>query len=186
MAQQLMEDADYADGFVLPITYLANETCTPLADYLASALDQINITIELTALSGMPEFMPAVAAVHNAYADTGEAPATPGAFLYDPGWPGNPEVAIDLTNGFYWGKDNTLFYDEDITALVDQVLTTLDNEARYALAKQAWAAIDALMPVVPIALEVQSSFSTANITYAKTHVGGMAAGPTQLVDLTIS
>jgi ABC-type transport system substrate-binding protein len=186
MARQLMEDANYADGFVFPVTYNATETLTPLADYLASALDQINITVELTSVSGMPELMPAIAAVHNARLNGEEVPSTPGAFLCSTGWPGNPEVSIDLTNSFYWGKDNTLFYDEDITALIDQVLSTLDDETRWDIARQAWAAINALLPEIPIGVEYQVSFSTPNITYTKTHIGGMNMGPTQLVDLTVS
>jgi ABC-type transport system substrate-binding protein len=107
-------------------------------------------------------------------------------FLYDPGWPGNPEVAIDLTNSFFWGKDNTLFKDTEINDLINQVLTTIDDDARYELAKQAWAKINDLLPEIPIGLEVQTNMMKTNITYTKSVGGAMTAGPMQLVDLTIS
>ena len=184
MAQQLMEEAGYADGFTLPLTYLVTEWGDELADYLASALAQINIEVELNAIAGMPDFMPAIAAVHNAYVNGETVPATPAAFVYDPGWPGNPEVSIDLTNGFYMAKDNTLFDSPAIDALVDEVLSTLDDEARYEVAGQAWTAINDLLPVIPVGLEVQVNMMTPNITYIKS-VGGMAAGPTNLIDLKV-
>jgi len=183
-AQELMEEAGYADGFTFPITYLVTEWGANLADYLASALAQINITVELTAIAGMPDFMPSIAAVHNSYVNGETVPATVGAFVYDPGWPGNPEVSIDLTNGFYMAKDNTLFDNPAINDLVDEVLSTLDDEARYEVAGQAWAAIDELLPVIPIGLEVQVNMMKPNITYVKS-VGGMATGPTNLIDLRI-
>lgn len=184
MAQQLMEEAGYADGFTLPLTYLVTEWGDELADYLASALAQINIEVELNAIAGMPDFMPAIAAVHNAYVNGETVPATPAAFVYDPGWPGNPEVSIDLTNGFYMAKDNTLFDNAAIDDLVDQVLSTLDDEARYEVARQAWTAIDELLPVIPIGLEVQVSMMKPNIKYVKS-VGGMATGPMNLIDLRV-
>jgi peptide/nickel transport system substrate-binding protein len=185
MAQDLMAAAGYAAGFDLPLTYLATETVTPLAEYLTSALAQININVELNGIAGMPDFMGAIGGVHNAYfIDGGPTPASPGAFLYDPGWPGNPEVAIDLTNGFYSGKDNTLFDDGAIDALVDQVLSELDDDIRYALAADAWELIDDLLPAIPIAQEVQTSFSSPTVVYIKS-IGGMMQGPRQLVDLRI-
>jgi len=183
-ARQLMKEAGYENGFTLPITYLVTEWGDELADYLASALAQINIKVELTAIAGMPDFMPAIAAIHNAYVKGETVPATPGAFVYDPGWPGNPEVSIDLTNGFYMAKDNTLFDNAAIDDLVDQVLSTLDDEPRYKVAKQAWTAINDLLPTIPIGLEVQVNMMKPNIKYVKS-VGGMATGPTNLIDLRV-
>jgi ABC-type transport system substrate-binding protein len=67
---------------------------------------------------------------------------------------------------------------------VDQVLSTLDDEARYEVAGQAWTAIDELLPVIPIGLEVQVSMMKPNIKYVKS-VGGMATGPMNLIDLRV-
>jgi ABC-type transport system substrate-binding protein len=184
MAEDLMTAAGEGGGFAMNITYLITETVTPLAEYLASALEDINITVTLTGIAGMPGFMGALTSIHNVYFAGNATPATPNAFLCDPGWPGNPEVSIDLTNGFYSGKDNTLFDDATIDAKVDQVLTELDDDTRYGYAADAWELIDALMPAIPIGQEVQTNFSIPTIVYIKS-IGGMAAGPRQLVDLRV-
>ena len=184
-AKDLMAAAGYADGFDLDMGYLVSETTSPLAEYVSNALSALNIRVKLIAYPDMPFIMPAIAALHNAYAANEAVPESPGAFCSSQGWPGNPECTISLTNGFYWGKDNTLFYDEDITALVDQALTTLDDEDRWDIAKEAWAAIDELLPQIPIAQEVHTSFLQPNISYTES-VSGLYAGPTQLVDLSIS
>jgi ABC-type transport system substrate-binding protein len=184
-AEALLTAAGYGGGgFSLNITYLATETVTPLAEYLTGALADIGITVNLNGIAGMPDFMGSIAGVHNTYfgGNITGTPATPNAFLYDPGWPGNPEVAIDLTNGFYAGKDNTLFDNTGINDLVDQVLTTLTDSTRYGLAADAWEDIDTLLPAIPIGQEVQTNFSKATVVYIKS-VGGMTQGPRQLVDL---
>jgi peptide/nickel transport system substrate-binding protein len=183
-ARDLMAAAGYAAGFDFPLCYLATETVTPLAEYLTSALAEININVELDGIAGMPDFMGAIGGIHYAYFGGEATPASPGAFLYDPGWPGNPEVAIDLTNGFYSGKDNTLFDDGAIDALVDQVLSELDDSTRYGLAADAWELIDDLLPAIPVGQEVQTNFSIPTVVYIKS-IGGMMQGPRQLVDLRI-
>lgn len=186
-ATQLMQEAGYLSGFSLNITYLATETVTPLADYLASALAAINITVHLNAISGMPDFMNTIANIHNIYFahNATPTPVSPNAFLYDPGWPGNPEVAIDLTNGFYAAKDNTLFDDSTINGLVDQVLSAVDDTTRWNIAKTAWSNINALLPAIPIGQEVQTNFSKANVVYIKSVGNIMVEGPRQLVDLRV-
>jgi ABC-type transport system substrate-binding protein len=107
-----------------------------------------------------------------------------GVFLFDVGWPGNPDPSINLTNGFYSGKQNSLYYTPELDALVSQAIQTIDDDARAAIVTQAVQMIQAAEPVVPICLEVATSVSAANVTYTKSY-GGMGAGPTRLSDLTM-
>lgn len=109
----------------------------------------------------------------------------PVVFLFDYGWPGNPEPVINLTNGFYMGKGNTLYDNKDVTSLIDQALQTMDDAARAKLVKQAYTTINNDLPFVPIALEVVTTMLKSNITYTKS-VGGMNAGPANLNDLSVS
>ena len=178
-AQQLMEEAGLADGFTMPIVYASfMEWGTDLADYISSALAAINIQVELTGVSTMPEFMGTVEDLHKGVGD-------PVVFLFDFGWPGNPEPVINLTNGFYMEKGNTLYDNPGVYDLVSQALETTDNDARAELVSQAYATINEDLPFVPICLEVATTMMTSNIEYEKS-VGGMAAGPANLIDLTVN
>jgi peptide/nickel transport system substrate-binding protein len=183
-AQQLMADAGYAEGFDFPIAYAAwMEWGSALADYLASALAQININVELTGISAFPDFADKWASMHNAYVAGEELPPTMN-LLFDVGWPGNPEVCINLTNALYMEKDNCLWDNAEVYDLVAEALQTLDNDARAALAKQAYAIINEELPMIPIVLEVAVTMMESNITYTAS-VGGMTAGPLNLIDLTV-
>jgi peptide/nickel transport system substrate-binding protein len=183
-AQQLMADAGYADGFDFPMVYPTwTEWGAALADYLASALAQININVELTGISAFPDFADKWASKHNAYV-AGEELPPPMNLLFDCGWPGNPEVVINLTNALCMQKDNCLWDNPEVYDLVMEALKTLDNDARAELAKQAYAIINEQLPMIPIVLEVTTYMMESNITYVAS-VGGMAAGPLNLVDLTV-
>jgi len=178
MATQLMEDAGYADGFTMPLYYPTfMEWATDLADYLTSALQAINIDVELIGLSTFPEFMGTVAGMH--FGDVEAA-----TILFDVGWPGNPDPVINLTNGFYMEKDNTLYDNPEVYDLISQALATVDNDARAALVSQAYTIINDDLPFIPICLEVATTMTRQGITYSKS-VGGMNAGPSNLIDLTV-
>jgi peptide/nickel transport system substrate-binding protein len=182
-AKDLMKEAGYEKGFDLPLAYPTwMEWSKDLADYLASALKQININVKLTGVSDMPHFMPMVAEIHNNY--VAGKPTTPMCFLFDTGWPGNPEPVINLTNGFYMEKDNTLYDNKEVYALIKQALGTVDNAARAKLIKQAYAIINNDLPFVPIVLEVATSMMKSNIEYVPS-IGGMTAGPANLIDLRV-
>jgi ABC-type transport system substrate-binding protein len=176
-AQRLMADAGYADGFEMPVTYAAfMEWSSTLLDYITSQLELINITVVPTGLTDFMEFMGGMEQWHAPHTEGG------GAFLFDVGWPGNPDPSINLTNGFYSGKRNSLYYTDELDALVSQVIETIDDDARAALITQAVQMIAEARPVVPICLEVATSMSAPNVTYTKSY-GGMGAGPTRLSDL---
>jgi peptide/nickel transport system substrate-binding protein len=178
MAQQLMEEAGYADGFDMPVYYPTfMEWATDLADYLTSALQAININVELVGLSTFPEFMGTIEDLHKGVGD-------PSVILFDFGWPGNPEPVINLTNGFYMEKGNTLYDNPEVYDLISEALATLDNDARAELVSQAYAIINDDLPFVPICLEVATTMMKSNMEYKKS-VGGMAAGPANLIDLTV-
>ncbi len=178
-ATQLMEDAGYADGFTMPMYYPTfMEWATDLADYLSSALQAININVELIGLSTFPEFMGTVAGIH--FGDVESA-----VILFDVGWPGNPEPVINLTNGFYMAKDNTLYDNPAVYDLITEALATVDNSARAELVSQAYTIINDDLPFIPICLEVATTMTRSGITYSKS-VGGMNAGPSNLIDLTVN
>jgi peptide/nickel transport system substrate-binding protein len=178
-AQRLMADAGYADGFEMPVTYAAwMEWSSTLLDYITAQLEQINITVVPTGLTDFMEFMHGMEQWHAPHTEGG------GVFLFDVGWPGNPDPSINLTNGFYSGKQNSLYYTPELDALVSQAIQTIDDDARAAIVTQAVQMIQAAEPVVPICLEVATSVSAANVTYTKSY-GGMGAGPTRLSDLTM-
>ena len=182
-AKQLMKDAGYEKGFTMPVTYPTfMEWAVNLSDYLASALKEINITIQLNGISGFPQFMGSIATIHNAYVK-GEK-TTPSVFLFDVGWPGNPDPTIDLTNGFDMRKDNTLYDNAELGALVAKALQTVDNSERAKVVKQAYVIINNNLPDIPIVLEVATSFLKSNITYTP-QTGGMTAGPMNLWELTV-
>jgi peptide/nickel transport system substrate-binding protein len=177
-AQRLMGEAGYADGFEMPVTYAAwMEWSTTLLDYITAQLELINITVVPTGLTDFMEFMGAMEQWHPAHTEGGDV------FLFDVGWPGNPDPSINLTNGFYSGKPNSLYFTDELDALVEQIIETIDDEARAPLIAQAYQIIKAAHPVIPICLEVATSMSAANVTYTKSY-GGMGAGPTRLCDLT--
>lgn len=178
-AQALMEEAGVADGFTMPLVYASFMEWGPdLADYISNALAAINIKVELTGVSTMPEFMGTVEDLHKGV-------GTPVVFLFDYGWPGNPEPVINLTNGFYMDKGNTLYDNSEVYDLISQALSTIDDEARGVLVSQAYVIIDGDLPFVPICLEVATTMVTPDISYSKS-VGGMAAGPANLIDLTVN
>jgi peptide/nickel transport system substrate-binding protein len=178
-AQQLMEEAGLADGFTMPIVYASfMEWGADLADYISSALAAINIQVELTGVSTMPEFMGTVEDLHKGVGD-------PVVFLFDYGWPGNPEPVINLTNGFYMEKGNTLYDNPEVYDLVSQALQTVDNDARAELISQAYAIINDDLPFIPICLEVATAMTEPDIAYQKGS-GGMTAGPANMNDLTVS
>jgi peptide/nickel transport system substrate-binding protein len=178
-AQQLMEEAGYADGFDLPLYYPTfMEWATDLADYVTSALQAINVNVELVGLSTFPEFMGTVGGMHHGDLDSA-------AVLFDFGWPGNPEPVINLTNGFYMEKDNTLYDSPEVHALITEALATVDDDARAELISQAYAIINEDLPFIPILLEVATTMMKANIEYEKS-VGGMTGGPGNLIDLTVN
>jgi peptide/nickel transport system substrate-binding protein len=178
-AKQLMEEAGLADGFTMPLVYASfMEWGSDLADYISNALAAINIKVELTGVSTMPEFMGTVEDLHKGVGD-------PVVFLFDYGWPGNPEPVINLTNGFYMDKGNTLYDNPEVYDLISQALSTIDDEARGKLVSQAYTIINDDLPFVPICLEVATTMMTSDISYEKS-VGGMAAGPANLIDLTVS
>lgn len=102
----------------------------------------------------------------------------------DYGWPGNPEPVINLTNGFYMEKGNTLYDNKDVHALVSQALQTVDNTARAKLVSQAYTIVNGDLPFVPICLEVATAMMKSNITYTK-GAGGMNAGAANMADLTV-
>jgi peptide/nickel transport system substrate-binding protein len=177
-AQQLMADAGYADGFEMPLTYAAfMEWGTTLTDYLTAQLELINITVVPTGISDFMEFMDAQNNLHDPHTEGGCV------FLFDVGWPGNPDPIINLTNGFYGGKSNCLYYRSDLDEIIDEALRTVDDAARADLITQAYEIITADMPVVPLMLEVSTSISVASVVYTKSY-GGMGAGPIKLCDLT--
>jgi peptide/nickel transport system substrate-binding protein len=177
-AKQLMKDAGKADGFTMPIVYASfMEWGADLADYVSNALAQINIKVQLTGLSTFPEFMGTVEDLH-------KLKGKPVVLLFDYGWPGNPEPVINLTNGFWMGKGNTLYDNKDVSALIEQGLQTVDNTARGKLISQAYTTINNDLPFVPICLEVATSMMKSNITYTKSS-GGMNTGPANLNDLTV-
>ena len=179
MALQLMSEAGYEDGFEMPLTYAAfMEWGTTLTDYLTSQLELINITVVPTGISDFMEFMNAQNQLHDPHTEGGCV------FLFDVGWPGNPDPVINLTNGYYSGKSNCLYYRDDLDAIIEEALHTVDNDARAELITQAYEIIIADMPVVNMMLEVSTAFSTTNITYTKSY-GGMMASPLKLCDLTI-
>jgi ABC-type transport system substrate-binding protein len=178
MAQQLMEEAGLADGFDMPVYYATfPEWATDLADYLTSALQAININIELMGLSTFPEFMGTVAGMHKGEVE-------PAVVMFDFGWPGNPEPVINLTNGFYMEKDNTLYDSPEVYDLVSEALATLDDDARAELVSQAYVIVNNDLPFIPICLEVATTMTRPGIEYQKS-VGGMGAGPGNLIDLTV-
>jgi len=182
-AKTLMKEAGYENGFDLPLAYASwMEWGRDLSDYLASAPKAININVKLTGLNEMPAFMGTIEDLHKAYV-TGK-PTTPSCFLFDTGWPGNPEVVIDLTNGFYMEKGNTLYDNKEVYALVKQALQTVDNAARGELAKKAYKIINADLPHIPIVLEVQTNMMKSNITYTP-DTGSMARGPSNLWELSV-
>lgn len=79
-AKQLMKDAGKADGFTMPLYYATfMEWGADLADYISSALAAINIKVELTGVSTMPEFMGTVEDLH-------KGKGKPVVFLFDYGW----------------------------------------------------------------------------------------------------
>jgi ABC-type transport system substrate-binding protein len=177
-AQQLMEEAGLADGFTMPIVYASfMEWGADLADYIANALAAINIEVELTGVSTMPEFMGMVEDLHKGI-------GTPVVNLFDFGWPGNPEPVINLTNGFYMEKGNTLYDSPEVYDLVSQALQTVDNDARAELVSQAYKIINDDLPFVPICLEVAVAMMKPGITYQKGS-GGMTSGPANMNDLTV-
>jgi peptide/nickel transport system substrate-binding protein len=179
MAQQLMADAGYADGFDMPLYYPTfMEWATDLADYLTNALQAININVELIGLSTFPEFMGTIAGQHNMEIESA-------VVLFDYGWPGNPEPVINLTNGFYMEKDNTLYDSPQVYDLITQALATVDNDARAELISQAYTIINEDLPFIPICLEVATTMMKPDMVYVKS-VGGMAAGPGNLIDLTVN
>jgi peptide/nickel transport system substrate-binding protein len=178
-AQRLMAEAGYEDGFEMPVTYAAwMEWSTTLLDYITAQLELINITVVPTGLTDFMEFMGAMEQWHAPHTEGGSV------FLFDVGWPGNPDPSINLTNGFYSGKPNSLYYTDDLDALVKQVIETIDDDARAPLITQAYQIIAADHPVVPICLEVATGMSAANVVYTKSY-GGMGASPAKLCDLTI-
>jgi len=178
-AKQLMEEAGLADGFTMPIVYASfMEWGADLSDYISNALAEINIKVELTGLSTMPEFMGTIVDLHNGKGD-------PVVFLFDYGWPGNPEPVINLTNGFYMEKGNTLYNSPEVYDLVSQALQTADNDARAALVSQAYAIINEDLPFIPICLEVATAMMKSDVTYTKGS-GGMTAGSANMFDLTVN
>lgn len=178
-AQRLMDEAGYSAGFEMPVTYAAwMEWSTMLLDYITAQLELINITVVPTGLTDFMEFMHGMEQWHEPHNEGG------GVFLFDVGWPGNPDPSINLTNGFYSGKANSLYYTDELDALVRQIIQTIDDDARAALVTQAYGTIQAAHPVIPICLEVATSMSAPNVTYTKSY-GGMGAGPTRLSDLTM-
>jgi ABC-type transport system substrate-binding protein len=178
-AQRLMEEAGYADGFEMPLTYAAfMEWGTILLDYITAQLELINITVEPTGLTDFMEFMGAQEQWHAPHTEGG------GVFLFDVGYPGNPDPTINLTNGFYSGKANSLYYHDDLDAIISEAIQTIDDDERAALVTQAYEIIVADRPVLPICLEVATTMTTQDVSYAKSY-GGMGAGPVKLCDITM-
>jgi len=178
-AQALMTSAGYADGFEMPLTYAAfMEWGVTITDYLTSQLELINITVVPTGISDFMEFMSAQKEWH--------APHTSGGcvFLFDVGWPGNPDPTINLTNGFYSGKDNTMYYRDDLDDIISEAIQTVDNDARAILIAEAYEIVMADLPVIPLMLEVATSISVDGVTYEKSY-GGMGGGPMKLCDLSV-
>jgi peptide/nickel transport system substrate-binding protein len=177
-AKTLMAEAGYADGFEMPITYAAfMEWGTTMMDYVTAQLELINITVKPTGLTDFMEFMGAQVALHEAHTEGGSV------FLFDVGWPGNPDPTINLSNCCFSGKPNTLYYSDDLDAIISQAIQTIDDGARAALIQQAYDKISVDLPVIPICLEVATTMSAANVTYTKSY-GGMGAGPVKLSDVT--
>jgi ABC-type transport system substrate-binding protein len=108
-----------------------------------------------------------------------------GVIVFDVGWPGNPDPVINLTNGFYSVKPNSVYHTPQLDALIAQALETADNTARAAILKQAYKLVDADLPFIPICLEVTSSSMKSGITFKQTMGGLNVSGPTNLIDLTV-
>jgi peptide/nickel transport system substrate-binding protein len=177
-AKRLLAEAGYEDGFEMPITYAAfTPWGTTLLDYVTAQFELLNITVVPTGLTDFMEFMGALEQWHAPHDEGG------GVFLFDTGWPGNPDPSINLTNGFYSGKPNSLYYRDDLDALIKQAIETIDDDDRAALITQAYQIVIVDRPMLPIALEVTTSFSADNIVYTKSY-GGMGAGPVKLCDLS--
>ncbi len=178
-AQRLMDEAGYADGFTMPVAYAAfMEWGTTLLDYITAQLELINITVEPTGITDFMEFMGAQEQWHGAHTEGG------GVFLFDVGYPGNPDPSINLTNGFFGGKANSLFYRDDLDQIIAEAIQTIDDEERADLIAQAYAIVIDERPVLPICLEVATAMAAENVTYTKSY-GGMGAGPAKLCDLTM-
>lgn len=178
-AKQLMADAGYADGFEMPLTYAAFMEWGPtLLDYVTAQLEQLNIKVVPTGLTDFMEFMGAMTSLHAPHTEGGSV------FLFDVGWPGNPDPSINLTNCCFSGKNNSLYFRDDLDKLITSAITTIDDTQRAALISQAYDIIVADYPVVPISLEVATAIAKPNVTYTKSY-GGMGAGPAKLVDLTM-
>jgi ABC-type transport system substrate-binding protein len=178
-AQRLMDEAGYSDGFTMPVTYAAfMEWGTTLLDYITAQLELINITVEPTGITDFMEFMGAQEQWHGPHTEGG------GVFLFDVGYPGNPDPSINLTNGFFGGKANSLFYRDDLDQIIAEAIQTIDDEDRAELIAQAYEIIVEERPVLPICLEVATSMAAENVTYTKSY-GGMGAGPVKLCDLTV-
>ena len=179
-ARQLMQQAGYPNGFEMPLYYPSFMSwAKDMVDYLTVALKQINITVKPMACSDFMAMASQWMRIHNHF----QTPTEMGVLLFDVGWPGNPEPAINLTNGFYFKKDNTLFYDEELNKLIDQVLVTADNAARAKLVNQAYKRINDTMPFIPIFTEVTCFAWKNNIVYTPSR-GGMQANPANIFDLS--
>jgi peptide/nickel transport system substrate-binding protein len=177
-AKQLMNQAGYADGFTMPI-YFPSFTSwgKDMVDYLTGTFAQINIKVKPIALSDFGAFMGTVQKFHN-------DPTMEGIILFNVGWPGNPEPVINLTNGFYSLKDNTLFKDPSLDSIIKTALETPDDAARKVHIQRAYKIINQTLPFIPILLEVHVYAYTDNIRY-KSSGGGMNEGPANVADLTM-
>ena len=179
-AKDLMSQAGYAKGFEMPLYFPGFMSWgKDMVDYLTSALAQINITVKPMSIADFGSFMGTANKLH---AD----PSQSGVLLFDNGWPGNPDPVINLTNGFYSIKDNTLFKNPDLDALISQALKTIDDTARANLVHQAYQIINDTLPFVPIALEVTVTVAKSNISYTPS-VGNANtnSSPACLFDLTV-
>lgn len=179
-AKSLMAEAGYSNGFEMPIYFPSFMSwAKDMTDYLTGALSELNITVKPMACSDFGAMMGSINKLHN-------DPSESGVVLFDVGWPGNPESVINLTNGFYKLKDNTLFINDELNGLIETALKTPDNASRAKLVTQAYTIINNEMPFIPIELEVTVVMYTDNITYTPTRgMASMSGSPANIFDLTI-
>lgn len=179
-ARDLMAQAGYPNGFQMPLYYPSFMSwAKDMVDYLSVALQQIGITVKPLACSDFMAMASQWLRMHNHF----ETPTEMGVLLFDVGWPGNPDPSINLTNGFYFKKDNTLFYDEELNKIIDQILVTPDDTERAKLVNQAYTIINDTLPFLPIFTEVTCFAFKSNIQYTPSR-GGMQAAPADVFDLT--
>jgi peptide/nickel transport system substrate-binding protein len=161
-AKQLLAEAGYSDGFEMPLYYVsAMIGSRDVVDYLANALNAINIKCKITALASMTEYLELLRKWH-------QDPTSVCVNLSATIIPFQAEPSSGISFMFDSRAPTVLFGWPELNAVIDEMTKEVDTTKRGELIKQAVEIINTNLPMITILTNVNVFMRKANIDFVPT------------------